>query len=303
MTPTIKALATFLPDGKSYVTELPVMEKPVDIGQPTGVYAREISEYQEHSRNRPRHPFPSCTPQQDGKEVEVRLQWQINNSEGVWENANEEIYQTYPAGIRRIIAIPASPAEQPGKEKGRAPVLQREPPAYVLVDGLVFKRSSGVEEDGDFQAECLSDQIILQISKNESGYIVTNAMNGYGQNTQKDYEDKLVTILYSTPISGNDDAAREEAAHGSQQDAWEWVALFYGALNELVELKSIKETAGKTDDYLERQPKAWYLAQEAIKLWGKSNFGASPLAGAAASQQGEVDEDEEHDKPYNNPAY
>lgn len=60
-------------------------------------------------------------------------------------------------------------------------------------------------------------------------------------------------------------------------DVWEWVAIFYGALNELVELKQIKDVEGKTADYIERQPKAWYLANKALFLWKKSDYGAKAL--------------------------
>jgi hypothetical protein len=259
MTPTIKALATFLPDGKSYVTELPTMEKPKPYNHKkfckdaeyANQYQHEVDVWHDHLRRLPRYDFPTCLPEQDGQTVEVRLQHQVlNMSKTTWRECELSLYEMADPSYRRIIALPASTAEQ---EKGA----------------------------------------IISTSPNEAAFLrrVLDLYRKTGGN------------VIVTPTCGNDDAAREEAAHGSQQDAWEWVALFYGALNELVELKSIKETAGKTDDYLERQPKAWYLAQEAIKLWGKSNFGASPLAGAAASQQGEVDEDEEHDKPYNNPAY
>lgn len=36
-------------------------------------------------------------------------------------------------------------------------------------------------------------------------------------------------------------------------------------LRELVELRHIKTTQGKTPEYLERQPKAWARAEEAVK--------------------------------------
>lgn len=36
-------------------------------------------------------------------------------------------------------------------------------------------------------------------------------------------------------------------------------------LRELVELRHIKTTLGKTPEYLERQPKAWARAEEAVK--------------------------------------
>lgn len=36
-------------------------------------------------------------------------------------------------------------------------------------------------------------------------------------------------------------------------------------LQELVELRQIKTTQGKTPEYLERQPKAWARAEEAVK--------------------------------------
>ena len=37
------------------------------------------------------------------------------------------------------------------------------------------------------------------------------------------------------------------------------------ALKELVELKDIKDSDGKTNDYLERQPKAWVNARKLLE--------------------------------------
>jgi hypothetical protein len=41
------------------------------------------------------------------------------------------------------------------------------------------------------------------------------------------------------------------------------------ALTELVELKQIKGTQGKTPEYLERQPKAWERAKQLVETWRK----------------------------------
>ena len=56
-----------------------------------------------------------------------------------------------------------------------------------------------------------------------------------------------------------------------------WVAIFYGSLYDLVKLKDIKDSEGKTPEYRELQPKAWHKARMAIELWEKSDFGSIPL--------------------------
>jgi len=78
---------------------------------------------------------------------------------------------------------------------------------------------------------------------------------------------------------------RMKDSQTENSDVLEWTAIFYGALNELVELKKLKDTSGKTSEYEERQPKAWYLAFEAIELWKKSDYGALPLP--TTKQKGE----------------
>lgn len=76
----------------------------------------------------------------------------------------------------------------------------------------------------------------------------------------------------------------------------EWLVLFYGSLNELVQLKQNKEQEGETPDYLERKPKAWYLAKEAIRLWKESDYGAKPLPATSPSA---AEEDELWKEFYN----
>lgn len=41
------------------------------------------------------------------------------------------------------------------------------------------------------------------------------------------------------------------------------------ALEELVELKNIKESSGETEDYLKRKPKAWERAKIAVEAFGQ----------------------------------
>ncbi len=64
------------------------------------------------------------------------------------------------------------------------------------------------------------------------------------------------------------------------KDVWEWIAIFYGALHELVELKELKETLYKGNhdgkEYAERKPLAWNAARQAVELWKKSDYGAKP---------------------------
>lgn len=69
----------------------------------------------------------------------------------------------------------------------------------------------------------------------------------------------------------------EETTIVKEDDLLEWVAIFYGALKELVDLKDYKEKAGKDRIYSERQPMVWHSAKQAIELWAKSDYGAMPL--------------------------
>jgi len=69
---------------------------------------------------------------------------------------------------------------------------------------------------------------------------------------------------------------QNEDYKNSLSDTLEWLAIFHGALSELIELKRIKDTEGKTDDYLERQPKAWHAAEQSLDLWKKNDYKESP---------------------------
>lgn len=87
-----------------------------------------------------------------------------------------------------------------------------------------------------------------------------------------------------------------------KEDVWEWVAIFYGALKELVDLKMLKETLYKGNpdgkEYTERKPKAWHLAKEAIELWKKSDYGALPLPtpAVAAESKEEIEWSRKHNE-------
>lgn len=78
-------------------------------------------------------------------------------------------------------------------------------------------------------------------------------------------------------VSENNFHRIEWLDESNEENGWDWVAIFYGALYELVQLKDLKDSEGKTENYLERQPKAWYLAKSALELWKKSDYGALPL--------------------------
>ncbi len=69
----------------------------------------------------------------------------------------------------------------------------------------------------------------------------------------------------------------KEDLFADNENLLSWVVIFHGAISELLQLKNIKETQGKTPDYIDRQPRAWYAAKQAIELWRKSNYGARPL--------------------------
>lgn len=50
-------------------------------------------------------------------------------------------------------------------------------------------------------------------------------------------------------------------------DNLDWLAIFQAALKQLVDLKELKDTEGKTPDYEDRQPKAWHFAKEVLSLF------------------------------------
>jgi hypothetical protein len=54
----------------------------------------------------------------------------------------------------------------------------------------------------------------------------------------------------------------------------EWIAIFYGALKDLVDLKDYKDKMGKDRIYTESQPMTWHKAKQSIELWAKSDYGA-----------------------------
>jgi hypothetical protein len=54
-------------------------------------------------------------------------------------------------------------------------------------------------------------------------------------------------------------------------NALEWIVLLQSALTELVELKKIKDTQGKTADYESRQPLAWQTAFSVLDLLNKDD--------------------------------
>lgn len=83
------------------------------------------------------------------------------------------------------------------------------------------------------------------------------------------------------------------------EGVWTWVAMFYGAVKGLVDLKNYKEIKGKDAYYLEEQPKQWYAATQALQLWKKSDYGALPLP-KAENNLGEL---LDHLKTVNYPAY
>lgn len=84
------------------------------------------------------------------------------------------------------------------------------------------------------------------------------------------------TYFASLPQSTGVSAGEEDPDNG-----WDWAMMFYGALKELVDLKLLKETLYKGNpdgkEYAERKPQAWHLAKEAVDLWKKSDYGASPI--------------------------
>ena len=69
----------------------------------------------------------------------------------------------------------------------------------------------------------------------------------------------------------------KQPVNGEEDNLLSWVAIFHGALHELVQLKQYKEENGKDQYYEEAKEKAWYEANFALDLWKKSNYGAMTL--------------------------
>lgn len=62
----------------------------------------------------------------------------------------------------------------------------------------------------------------------------------------------------------------QEVEH-NLSNALEWIAIISGALQELVELKKLKDSQGKTRDYESRQTMAWHSAFQAVELFKKDD--------------------------------
>jgi hypothetical protein len=246
MTPTIKALATFLPDGKSYVTELPTMEKPKPYNHKkfckdaeyANQYQHEVDVWHDHLRRLPRYDFPTCLPEQDGQTVEVRLQHQVlNMSKTTWRDCEISLYEMADPSYRRIIALPASTAEQ---EKGA----------------------------------------IISTSPNEAAFLrrVLDLYRKTGGN------------VIVTPTSGNDDAAREaKPTQAKVKTLAEVVRQNFTVHVKAGVERRMKECGIKTSS--DKMKQLFTLLDDmTLESFEASTLRTYPeLAGAAASQQGEVE--------------
>lgn len=104
------------------VVQKATMEKPVYPmnGTPDewSCYSEELRAYKEHLASLQSYPAEGFTKEQDGKEVEVRLQWQRKDysKEYSWFNIDKDTYDVYGGiGDRRIIALPVEVKEEPHK--------------------------------------------------------------------------------------------------------------------------------------------------------------------------------------------
>lgn len=84
---------------------------------------------------------------------------------------------------------------------------------YLLIGDEVFKSVPfGQWEDGDIEADCINDTLRVLVSKNDTGYFVANAVDGYGINRREQFKNSTVIILSaaSTP-------PQEVEAEGQQE--------------------------------------------------------------------------------------
>jgi len=71
---------------------------------------------------------------------------------------------------------------------------------YLMIKGIVFETLLFDQwDDGDFEADSAIDSIRVLVSKNDKGYFVANAMDGYGNNIRRKFENEKVILL--TPIA------------------------------------------------------------------------------------------------------
>lgn len=143
---------------------------------------------------------------------------------------------------------------------------------------------------------------------NDNEFLTTQFPGKNGSDIHQYDEEKELVQLISTSLTVNMPLRKSTKEIASacakkiiekQNDVWEWNCIFYGALNELVELKEIKDADGKTEDYQERQPKAWHLAKEAIRLWKESNYGANrfPKEAQAKTNTNDMQSNDEPSDP------
>jgi NTP pyrophosphatase (non-canonical NTP hydrolase) len=67
------------------------------------------------------------------------------------------------------------------------------------------------------------------------------------------------------------ESSPKEEEESELSNALEWLVTVVGALQQLVEVKMLKDREGKTPEYEERQPKAWHLAFEVMELLKKDD--------------------------------
>ena len=82
--------------------------------------------YAEHIKTLKEYPADWLTPEMDGKEVECRLQWQLDDGEFGFIDCTETVYTKAESRYRRIVALPiqaALPVEG-GKESGEGWVIE-----------------------------------------------------------------------------------------------------------------------------------------------------------------------------------
>lgn len=109
---------------------------------------------------------------------------------------------------------------------------------------------------------------------------------------RQELQDVLKILSESIPQESREDKAELLA----------WASIFIGALRELVRLKDLKDTVGKTSEYEDCQPKAWYLAKEALENWDRlGTYGLRPPTIKSATPTASAEPERKNPSPFEAP--
>lgn len=158
-----------------------------------------------------------------------------------------EVHESIVDDIKQTVDALFAPAPAQGVEEDDA--------VYTTEESVKEWMSEELAQDGLYQNT---------FSHNE----VVTALSAFGRDVIKWLREDEADSSRWQQGQGVEDWQRQYS------DLLEWTIMLVGPLKELVELKQMKDEQGKTAEYEERQPKAWYMARNAVAMWEeRGNYG------------------------------